>query len=92
MNGNQADRPERTTLVLSSKVNSWLDSQRVAMRQKTGTCMSRSELLRAIVLAVSDFAEVNLSDCKTAEDIGVMMFCGELDSPPQPATKEIPKC
>ena len=78
MNGTEA-RPERTTLVLASDVNAWLDTQCIRMRQTTGTAMSRSEFLRAVVRAIACL-DVDFAQCKTADDIGLMMFTGECDS------------
>jgi hypothetical protein len=76
----QAERPERTTLVLASDVNTWLDSQCILMRQTSGTVMSRSELLRAMVRAtIAALAGDDFSKCKTAEDVGIVMFCGVSD-------------
>ena len=81
MNGTEA-RPERTTLVLASDVNAWLDTQCIRMRQTTGTAMSRSEFLRAMVRATAGVAEadpkMDFAKCRTEEDIGLMMFTGEL--------------
>ena len=91
MNGNQ-ERPERTTLVLTSEINAWLDGQCASMRKQTGTCMSRSELLRAMVRATAELG-TDFSPCKTEEDIGTMLFCGSLDDQAQPAaTLEAPRC
>ena len=83
MNGAH-ERPERTTLVLSSELNAWLDRQRAAMRQKTGTCMSRSELLRAMVRATAELADADFSPCLSDEDIGEVMFCGGLSREQEP--------
>lgn len=87
MNGSQ-ERPERTTLVLTSEINVWLDSQCASMRRTTGTCMSRSELLRAMVRATVEFILPNdFSHCRNAEDIGLMMFIGELGDRPAPTSQ-----
>jgi hypothetical protein len=72
------ERQERTTLVLTSEINAW--RQRAAMRQKTGTCMSRSEMLRAIVRATAEWVEEpGISDCRDAKDIAIVMFLGPAD-------------
>jgi hypothetical protein len=85
------EQPERTTLVLTREINCWLDAQCAAMRLKTGTSMSRSELLRAIVRATADLAQADFSECRTEYDIGCMMFLGELDQPATPGGKyELP--
>jgi hypothetical protein len=78
MNSTQ-ERPERTTLVLTSEINAWLDSQCAAMRAASGTCMSRSELLRAMVRATADLAAADFQDCRTEGDIGAVMFCGGIE-------------
>jgi hypothetical protein len=75
----KAERPERTTLVLTSEINAWLDRQCANMRMKTGVCMSRSELLRALVRATADLGEADFSNCRTEADIGRVMFCGGLE-------------
>jgi len=87
MNG-KSEQPERTTLVLTREINCWLDTQRATMRQKTGTSMSRSELLRAMVRATAELAQADFSECQTEYDIGCMMFLGELDESPIPAGKQ----
>lgn len=88
MNGSQeSTAPERTTLVLARDVSAFLDSQRAQMRRTTGTVMSRSELVRAIVRAVADLAVSDFSRCRNAEDIGLVMFCGELEDRPAPTSQ-----
>lgn len=77
MNG-AAERPERTTLMLTSEINAWLDGQCLAMRQKTGTVMSRSELLRAMVRATAELS-TDFSPCRNEDEIATVMFCGALD-------------
>jgi hypothetical protein len=79
VNNSPVERPERTTLVLTSEINSWLDGQRAAMRKKTGTCMSRSELLRAMVRSASEVPGLSFENCQTEEHIGLEMFCGGFD-------------
>ena len=87
-------------MVLSADVNSWLDHQRLRMRSTTGTCMSRSELLRAMVRAAAEFEGVAkpagsclFERCKTEEDIACELFCGGLDEHAQPAAnQEATKC
>ncbi len=78
MNG-QVERPERTTLVLTSEINAWLDAECASMRRTTGTCFSRSELLRAILRGMIELAAADFSKCRTEEDIAMVLFCGGLD-------------
>ena len=70
------ERQEQTTLVLTSEINAWLDGQRAAMRQKTGTCMSRSEMPRAIVRATAEWVEGPGFSDRDAKDIAIVMFLG----------------
>ena len=91
MNGNP-ERPERTTLVLTSEINAWLDGQCASMRRQSGTCMSRSELLRAMVRATAELS-TDFTNCKNEDEIGIVMFCGGLDDQaPQPAAAEATTC
>lgn len=90
MTNGATERPERTTLMLTSEINAWLDRQRASMRAKTGTCVSRSELLRAMVRATADMlahVPADFSMCRTEQDIGLVMFIGpaELDNSDRPA-------
>ncbi len=60
--------PEKTTLVLSNYDNAWLDEVAVDIRRRTGAAVSRSGLVRAIILAVCE-ASVDLSDCGSEDAV-----------------------
>ena len=60
--------PEKTTLVLSNDYNAWLDERSAAIRRRTGAAISRSGLVRAMILAVCK-ASVDLSDCDSEDAV-----------------------
>ncbi len=75
----KAEKPERTTLVLTSELNAWMDGQCASIRQRTGTAMSRSEFLRGLVRGAVEISKLgaDFSNCRTEEDIGIVAFLGE---------------
>ena len=53
---------QKTTLVLSNQLNAWLDALSADIRRATGAAISRSALVRAMLVAVNR-VPLDLSTC-----------------------------
>ena len=60
--------PEKTTLVLSNYDNAWLDEVAAGIRRRTGAAISRSGLVRAMIVAMCD-TSLDLSDCDSEDAV-----------------------